>query len=727
MQTPEIFLANLNRSLRELQGASRILEDERVSAELMPVMRSLLIAEVVGENWTMAVGGSQGAGKTNLICTMYGLSGDDAEWLKPNEGQGEKLPILIQEDSAHRRPQGYLRLLRPCQDAQDYVELAEVKVSAEDFAQACRGSRADVQLPVLKVPRKYFHHDKQSIFLLPGYEPVHRENKGWQALMRQVLIGAASCVIVTDQTRLANKEQMDIVRDMLSNELRANRPVVVVSKTEGLANDPQRLSEVRKSAAEIFKITEEFAESQVICTGSDDPEYVEKWLPKLRAALHDISIGGGETRQMQLARLESTLDQDLSRAINLIHSRATLWSAESGESELSRSTVSACLEAFDDAVSVLRDKYRAEVDGMLGSHYGKAWEVMQQRLIGKHEGIKNRFVSYFDTVTETQQRLEADVESAWKDPGSVLPQYARVLEQLTNELRVKTSSNGAALLKDASGSDPVLRRLGYVEQDGRVNQSKFTNPEVQSNLAVLLGSGKQSLVESDRSTPELEKTARLLPVMALEFARIASMAPEIVGVCPDTLAQMPKSDLVESMQKVQQQFEQFGDVSKSLLKGVAVMMAIDIGTDGEIDTIPALLNAIGMGGGAQAAAGAAGAGALVASSVVGVVAIGFLAHSAMQEVRRHDGEVRSLAHAMTLNTKDRHYAHFMTHFDELMGTLRRNVVQGLRLRYSMDQRLMERDRLAKALADVHVLRRDLLDDLARSGQTQSAFGQALAA
>jgi hypothetical protein len=45
----------------------------------------------------------------------------------------------------------------------------------------------------------------------------------------------------------------------------------------------------------------------------------------------------------------------------------------------------------------------------------------------------------------------------------------------------------------------------------------------------------------------------------------------------------------------------------------------------------------------------------------------------------------------------------------------------------MDQRLMERDRLAKALADVHVLRRDLLDDLARSGQTQSAFGQALAA
>lgn len=738
MQTPELLLSGINRALRELRGAARVLKDERIDAELLPVMRSLLLAQIVGQEWTVAVGGSQGAGKTTLVRTMYGLSGEDAEWLNPNEGQGEKLPVLIQEDAEHERPQGYVFVLRPCAAAPEHVELSCLDVSVEEFAHACRGARPEVLLPVLKVPRKFFRHNGQSLILLPGYEPLQRENKVWQALMRQVLIAAAGCVIVTDQTRLANRQELDIVQDMLSSELRASRPLVVVSKTEGLANDPQRLQEVQRSAASVFQLTGELAQRQVICAGSDDPDYVAQWLPQLRAALHDMSIGGGETRQMQLTRLETTLDRDLNRALNLIHSRATLFFQQTeGASTGPRVVVNTCLEAFDVASSELREDYRKSVQGILDAHTGQAVKNMNQRLIDKHEGLGNKLVNVFDTVSETQHRIESDVAESWSEAGNLLSKYTQALDGLTNKLLER--SRTPDVLSIPSGQAHLLQRLGYVDAKGDAVASKLTNQGVQTDLEVLLGTRKTSSGEVQaRSTTDLEKTTRLLPVMALEYARVASALPEMMGVNATTLAPLPQMDVVGSTQKVQQQFEQFSAVSKTLLKGLGVMLAVDI-ADGQLDTIPALLTALGLGGGAQAATttataagGAAGGTAAtvastVASSVAGVVAIGFLVHSALQEVRRHDGEVRSLAHAMLLNSKDHHLTHFISHFNDLMSKLRSHLLQSLRRRYALDHRLMEQDRLAKALADVHVLQRELLDELTRSGQTLQLFGGAKAA
>ena len=64
----------------------------------------------------------------------------------------------------------------------------------------------------------------------------------------------------------------------------------------------------------------------------------------------------------------------------------------------------------------------------------------------------------------------------------------------------------------------------------------------------------------------------------------------------------------------------------------------------------------------------------------------------------------------------------MSHFDDLMRKLRSHLRQSLRQRYALDQTLMEQDRLAKTLADVHVLQRDLLGEIARSGQAIDLFG-----
>ena len=223
--------------------------------------------------------------------------------------------------------------------------------------------------------------------------------------------------------------------------------------------------------------------------------------------------------------------------------------------------------------------------------------------------------------------------------------------------------------------------------------------------------------------------------MALEYARIASVLPELVGVNARTLEAIPQMDVLASAQKVQAQFGQFKDVSASVIKGLGAMLAVDIAADGKVDTIPALLSALGLGGAATTepastviggpAIGevvAGGTAATVALSVAAVVSIGFLAHSALRQVQQHDKDVSVMAKAMLLKIKDQHSSHFMSHFDDLMRKLRSHLRQSLRQRYALDQILMEQDRLAKALADIRVLQRDLLGELARSGQTLQLFG-----
>jgi hypothetical protein len=721
MQTPELLLSDLNLALRELRGAVVVLKDDDIIAKLLPIMRNLMLAEVLGNQWLIAVGGSQGAGKTNLVRTMYGLdAATQTDWLKDNEGRGERYPVLVQEDDVVKKPKGYLRKLIEVSGKYE-LDTLEAK-DINEFHMACRGELPEVMLPVLKVPRKFFQQNGQALILLPGYETSNRDNQEWQALMRQVLIGAAGCLIVTDQTRLANQQQADILKDMLTNELRASRPLIVVSKTEGHANDPQRLNELRQSAVSVFKHKNDLLEPKVICTGSDNAEYIKQWMPELVAALQDMSIGGGELRQMQLARLEKLIESDLNSVTNLIHTRATQYLYQKNSGNVG--VVADCLEAFDDAAKDLSTEYNQSVREMLSTQTSAAMDNLTPRLIGKHEGTWNKVKNVFDTVSETQRAIESDVTGAWSAPGHVLPRYAQLLNDLTAKKLKRVSGSKTLTLK----SDHILQRLGYMDSKEQPVQSKLTDPGVHTNLAVLLRN-------TGDATTDLDKTARLLPVLALEYARVASLVPELVGVNAITLEPIPEINLLASAQKVQAEFGQFKDVSTNVIKGLGAMLAVDIAADGKVDTIPALLSALGFGGtvstqptsapnGGPAIDGAVvgGTASTVALSVAAVVAIGFLAHSALRQVQHHDKEVKAMAENMLMKISDQHLTHFMSHFNDLMRDLRSHMHQSLRHRYALDQTLMEKDRLAKALADIHVLQRDILGELARSAQTLQLFG-----
>lgn len=715
MQTPELLLSNLNQAMRELRGAARVLDNADIDAQLLPVIRRLTLAEVMANRWLVAIGGTQGAGKTTLVRSLYGLQDNDP-WLPANEGQGETLPVLIEESGAHDAPQGFAIVLRPDSEGSRHFVMDEAPLDAAEFVQACRGQLAHVLLPVLRVPRRHFQNDGQALLLLPGYEKRTAKNEAWQDLMRQALVGAAGCVIVTDATRLASQVQQEVVKDMLVNELRTVRPLVVIAKTESVGTDETRLEELRQSAVAGFDLKGEHAARDVFCAGTA-PGYVERWLPAFAAALRDMSLAGTASRQVQLAKLEQTLSDDLTDVLKEIRTHAVLFSRSSGGEDGAQDTLKNCLDAFDEACANLRDQHQQMVKNLAADHYGKAWEDMQDRLERDHEGLWNKITGTFDTVTETQRKLEKDVLGAWHAPGPVLEQYTAGLGALT------AKAAGPELPGKVIGSSaPPLQRLGYVDEKNNPVEAKFADDKVQANLRALMQS-RAGEVTSGAANRELWRTAGMLPVMALEYTRIASALPQLVQVNGVTLEKMPQADLGQSVKDVTQQFSEFSDATRGILKGIAAVMAVDVAADGHADILNALLGSIGAGGTATAAGGAA---LTVGGAVAAVVAIGYLAHSAVQEVKRYDGQVRALANNMLQNTREHHQVHFGARYDELMNAVRSHLRDGLRRRYGLDQRLMEQDRLAKALADVRVLQRDLLSQLSQSGQSLALFDRAAA-
>lgn len=106
MESPEIQLKALNNALRRLRGACSALDGEELDEKLLEVMRRLLLAEVLADTWIVAIGGSQGAGKTTLMASLYNLHHDNSSWLRSNEGRGEKMPILILESNETKVAQG---------------------------------------------------------------------------------------------------------------------------------------------------------------------------------------------------------------------------------------------------------------------------------------------------------------------------------------------------------------------------------------------------------------------------------------------------------------------------------------------------------------------------------------------------------------------------------------------------------------------------------------------
>ena len=709
MQSPELLLKSLNNALRRLRGACTVLANEELDDKLLDAMRRLLLAEILGNTWIVAMGGSQGAGKTTLMASMYDLRGDGPRWLQGNEGRGEKMPVLIQEVDGLVHPQGYVRRLVEVKSSKSFM-LEDAIVDDDEFQRAvCDPDAADL-LPVLCVPRRYFKRDHQAWLLLPGYEKQERSNRSWQELMRQAMIGAGGCIIVTDETRMANQQQLEIVKDMLQNELRNCKPYIVISKTEAHRGNEKRCMDLRASAQSTFQVDAELAEKHIILSGVDDPSYTEEWMPLLRSAIDDLNFTGQSSRHMQMSHLSAIVGKDLSRVLNDIRSKSRLYfSSNASGAEEGTQALEDILEKFDDAVESLREKHHKEVERIADSAFVSATDAMNKTLAADHEGFANWVANVFDTTSETKGKMQALVRNSWqKAAPTYFSDYSSVLARLSAERLGRLSEEGNP---EEPPKLPLLAQfqkliqLAYTHPSGQPVRYARLNQEAVSDIRILLGNSSQEEEQAHQdASKQLGSSVALLPAITLEYSRLAFGMPQVCGINPDysePVGDKGANNVADGVESLQTGVE----LGKTAIKSFAAVMAVDLVSDGDSDILGPLVitdTTFPVAGVSMHPA---------AMAVTAVVAAAYVTSVAVTRLRTFEREVSVQAHNMLASVRDHHVEHIKTHFDNSMSTVRERVKEKIRTRYHMDETLMEKDRLAAAMADVSSITGDLRYEL----------------
>lgn len=738
MESPALLLTDLNKALRRLRGACTDLGNEEVDEKLLEVMRRLLLAEVLGNTWIVVMGGSQGAGKTTLMANIYDLRGDGPRWLQSNEGRGEKMPVLILEIEGLERAQGYVRRLVPDAASQGY-RLDDFEVDVPEFQRAICDPNAEDLLPVLKVPRRYFKRNNQAWLLLPGYEKQERDNRAWQELMRQAMIAAGGCIIVTDETRMANQQQLEIVRDMLENELKGCKPYIVVSKTEAHRNDRKRQAELRSSAQATFQVAPELAERNIILSGTDDAEYIEQWMPHLRRAIDDLNFTGESDRHFQMSHLSEIVGKDLTRVLNAIRSKARLYFTSDKASGVDGAEVlEEVLGRFDEAAAELRSQHHRLVSELAGEAFSKASNSMSARLIADHEGFGNWLSNAFDTSSQTRMKMQDLVQGSWREAAPAFFQhYSQGVSSLTasklERVSAEKSGEGSPARLPQTKSENLIQ-MGFVHASGQPVRFEKLNPEAVSDIGILLGNGHREDWQANQDvSKQVGASAELIPAMSLEYTRLLFAMPEAVGVKQDfvPIDSTPGANAVSaSVENLRTGVE----LGKTAIRSLATVLAVDVVSDGDSDILGALF---GKKAGADAgdAADAADAGdsgsetklpmpltlhpAAVAATAV--VAAAYLTGVAVTRIRSIEKAASAQARVMLGTVHDHHVENLRTSFDETMAVARARVCARLRARYRIDELLMRKDRLAKSIADVTSITSDLRYELDSSASGLQLF------
>ncbi|WP_350552473.1 hypothetical protein [Pseudoalteromonas sp. 120-MNA-CIBAN-0494] len=713
MESPEIFLKELNSTLRRLRGASNVLANEEIDKKLLAVMRRLLLAEILGNEWIIAVGGSQGAGKTTLMSKIY----DCGDWLQGNEGRGEKLPVMIIETNEVTAPQGYVRRLQKS-DIGDQLLIKDVLINVENFNQVITDPSAEDLLPVLKVPKRYFKRENQSWLLLPGYEKQDRDNKDWQELMRQAMIAAGGCIVVTDETRMANQQQLDITKDMLANELKHCEPCVVISKTESYKGNSDRQSQLKNSAMNTFKIDESRIDKQIILTGTDDSDYCEEWMPKLVNMIDELNYTGQSNRVFQTNNLAQLIGRDLTKVLNSIRSKARLIfnSSEATESALMCKEL---LGEFDDSVTLLREEHKKIAKAHVDRNRINAAKKLDEKLSLEHEGFKNFITSSLESTTEKKTKIKQTVEEAWQQEGSnFLSDYASQLTGLTLEKLGPVNNSEIEISKNETPKLPNTKKLielGYAGRSGKPIQFKVLSEEIKNDIKIVLSHNSNT---SSETSKKLAESVRLIPIISLEYARLSYSVPKLLA---DEL-KLKMNDNGELIEQSVEAISKGANEGRNALKAVAALLAVDVISDGDSDILGTLFGhtknkeseTSSNDSASEESTNEPEGGSVppvmlhpAAIAVTAVVAACYVTTKAVSGLRKQEQELSIQAHSLLNAISDSHYVNFCSSFDEVMRSARSRLEFTLRQRYHLDEHLMRKERLTKALADVIVLSNDL--------------------
>lgn len=699
-ENPEFMLEHLLNALAELGGAIGALDDGELRIRLGRVFQQIMILHIMNESPVIAVTGTQGAGKTTLMTLLYEL---DDKWLSGNEGRGERVPVLIQEADDISEPQGQLLKQVRMQDARgSKISTVVENVDRDQFRQAISGQLDDVILPRLLVPVRYYGASSCRFLLMPGHEKITSRNAGWQRMLRRTLTAAGMCIVVTDETRLANQNQKEILTAFTS-DLKGSEPIVVITKTEGV--DIHKREALVNRAGEVFELAASSLSQRVVCS-STSPEDRSHWVDALIDATDILGTVSDEYRSRQIKNLHELLSDELMPLIRDIDSAS---SDDIHREVVTSNVIDKILKEFDRSQSGLRREYLSELGRLLERHAQNATANAMAIFEEREQGVVNLAKSGWRwlTVSESEQEkiLPSYASQAWERPYesmggqffSLREAYLDLLYRLAKR-RLGGSIDGASLNAAHSVSEAT--------QWKRPSESNI------HDLRLLLGSNGTMSEEASLSKDVLESIG-LLPVLLISYVHLSSRYPGLLG---DNFEHAVEEGRALSEAEIS---NGLAPHEKSILAALAVFAGVGAGPS-LADTAVAeglSVNDVADEGSESGVLDKVvewgGAASFIPHAAVLSATLGFTINFA-KSVQRAQGRERETLRRMITTICDKYHVQYSVNFDGLMENGRRMLENRLKTRYKSASLLMQQDRLVKSIEQTRSLCYDIKASIAKN-------------
>lgn len=661
INSPEVFLKSFNNRILELLNSTEILENSEIRRKLQLIYRKLTISEILFEKYIISISGLQGVGKSTLVKQIYSIPED---LLPENLGRGEQLPVLITESEVNEIT---LHVIRLKEEKGQYMTVKE-NLEREDFFRISKDPKPTDLILEMRVPNKIFNSEKKSFLLLPGFEDSENERED---LVYHSLISSATCLFLFNETGFANASNKNIL-EQINSKFESAKPIFLATFSDESKDENETL---KKNLIEKFNIQNE--DDRVISIGTGrykgtDKSRIEDWLPALKQSLGKYSNTTSQFRYSQMENLRDIIEDDLGEILEIVEEVNDVKQLKSDVKALKE--IEKPLEVLDAHIKKIRKKYSKTLENSL-DEYALA-PIDEIRKFVKDENIwgKVKRVTLGNSLSDNI-KFEENIYNCWHTANGygVQQQHAVVLNKLlSNEFKFHKNLE----LNPKAEPKELLGDLSQPE-----NTDLSISDETISDIRILFMPDDSI---SKRFSDKFNNSLKALPLLYLEFIRIASVQPINIDLDKQDVSIEGKiEEILASTERIQPN-------KNLILPAISTLLGIDA-LDGEINTMDAVSSTLGVSS------------ATLASSllaIAGVIAAGALVKSTITQINKTEIEDAAMAKALIIGLRDRYYAYFIEKFNDIMEDLRDMVKAKLVERYHIDKELARWEHLQKSLADI---------------------------
>ncbi len=660
---PEVMIKSLNRKIISLLKHVNILKKTDLDDTIKNFLRKSIIAEVLNDRYVIAISGLQGVGKSTLIKQIYEIPD---EYIPENLGRGERLPILVTEYDVECISSYVKRITK--NDAEIY-SVSDLQIKPSEFYSIAKDPSYNDLFLELRVPYKHFNNSYRTFALLPGLEGG---NEYWEQLIKHTLTCAATCLFVLNERKISDKENEDALKK-IQKDFEKAKPLIALSFSDESTDNNKGL---KKRVLERFGISHN-EEDRVICAGATD-ELKFIWIPELISALDKYSATQREFRLNQADNLNALIKIELMQILTKIEEYLVDIKLKEYDGE---SNLESQIQVFNSEKEKIRNYYSKTLKTELETYSIKPIKAVEKEIIDEKVLKKIKRLLLGKNLKELIEFTD-NVIKLWNESNdySITDLHVDVLNDIyTKKMRVYST-------KMSSKRDKAEPRLLLGDYSQKEISPYYVDDDVLHNLRYVFDE-KESPSNKMQYVGDLEKTIKIIPILSLEYLRIASVFPQFFNENNQETPIIPKDEIEEIVNDYDFLRSQKGKV----VAGLAIILGIDA-ADGTIHTIPALLNALGFQAGTLAA---------TASIIIsGTLGVGILAASITRQMYKMEFEDSYAARNLIMEVKSRCHALYMDKFDDYMGHIQEVFVQRLHEKYKISENMARYENLSIAIIDV---------------------------